>query len=195
IADLGLVKTFNSNVCAFDYWATRTGGKTSVFTPEQFSEEWDYISGNPRTINSETAGNYGCVPTNHLFPQIIWQMVALCHAESPPVIQKINIKLLDGTEITDFGFGGYILDDKRFKYVDHDLRELISQCILHTPSKRSTMGQAEAVLEATTKRQGVDSDNQEEVVAQRYREWLFRENPAPKPPQPRDYKLPDGLKG
>ncbi|KAK4203431.1 hypothetical protein QBC40DRAFT_167067 [Triangularia verruculosa] len=195
IADLGLVKSFNSRTGAFEYWSSRTTGKTSVYTPEQFSEEWDYINGNPRTINSETAGNYNWWTNLYQIALIMWQMVALCHPESPPVVELCIIKLLDGTEATEYGFGGYILNDKKFSHIDRDLRELISQCMLHRPSRRPTMEQLESVLESKTKRQGVDATNAEEVEAQRYCEWLFKGPAAPKPPQPRDYKLPEGLRG
>lgn len=122
-------------------------------------------------------------------------MVSLCHAELPPSPEKITIKMLDGTETTAYGFGGYILNDKKFKHIDRDLRELINQCMLHVPAKRPTMEQLENLLRSKTNIQGVDPQDQEQVEAQRYCEWLFRGTPAPKPAQPVDHKLPAGLRG
>ncbi|CAP62227.1 uncharacterized protein PODANS_5_11883 [Podospora anserina S mat+] len=162
---------------------------------EQFSEEWDYINGNPRTIKSETAGNFNWWTNLYQIALVIWQMVSLCHAELPPSPEKMTIKMLDGTETTAYGFGGYILNDKKFKHIDRDLRELINQCMLHVPAMRPTMEQLENLLRSKTNIQGVDPQNQEQVEAQRYCEWLFRETPAPKPAQPVDHKLPAGLRG
>ncbi|KAK0660139.1 hypothetical protein QBC41DRAFT_41867 [Cercophora samala] len=195
IADLGLVHTFNPDVDAWTYWNARTRGKASVYTPEQLTEEWDYLNGNPMTVKSETAGNFNWWTNLYQIAIIMWQMVALCHQECPPVVEQVKIKMLDGTEATEYGFGGFILNNKKFKHIDRDLRELINQCMLHVPAKRPTMEQLENILEAKTKRQGVDANNQEEVEAQDYCEWLFKGTLAPKPPQPRDYKLPEGLRG
>ncbi|KAK4642082.1 LOW QUALITY PROTEIN: hypothetical protein QC761_511883 [Podospora bellae-mahoneyi] len=189
--NLGLIHIYNGNTSAWVYWNSRGRGKQS----EQFSEEWDYISGNPRTIKSETAGNFNWWINLYQIALVIWQMVSLCHAELSPSPEKITIKMLDGTETTAYGFGGYILNDKKFKHIDRDLRELINQCMLHVPAKRPTMEQLENLLRSKTNIQGVDPQNQEQVEAQRYCEWLFRGTPAPKPAQPVDHKLPAGLGG
>ncbi|VBB81436.1 Putative protein of unknown function [Podospora comata] len=195
IADLGLIHIYNGNTSAWDYWNSRGRGKQSAYTPEQFSEEWDYINGNPRTIKSDTAGNFNWWTNLYQIALVIWQMVSLCHAELSPSPEKITIKMLDGTETTAYGFGGYILNDKKFKHIDRDLRELINQCMLHVPAKRPTIEQLENLLRSKTNIQGVDPQNQEQVEAQRYCEWLFKGTPAPKPAQPVDHKLPAGLRG
>ncbi|KAK4653268.1 hypothetical protein QC762_511883 [Podospora pseudocomata] len=193
--NLGLIHIYNGNTSAWDYWNSRGTGKQAVYTPEQFSEEWDYINGNPRTIKSETAGKSNWWTNLYQIALVIWQMVSLCHAELPPSPEKITIKMLDGTETTAYGFGGYILNDKKFKHIDRDLRELINQCMLHVPAKRPTMEQLENHLRSKTNIQGVDPQNQEQVEGQRYCEWLFRGTPAPKPAQPVEHKLPAVLRG
>ncbi|KAK0701368.1 hypothetical protein B0T21DRAFT_115945 [Apiosordaria backusii] len=195
IADLGLVKVFNGKNTAFEYWRIRDNGKPQLYTPEQFSEEWDYLNGNPKTINSEVAGNYNWWTNLYQISIIMWQLVSLCFPEQPPRVEKIKITHQDGTESTEWGFGGFILDDKRFGHIDRDLRELINQCMLYTPSKRPTMEQMETILEKKIKRQGVDPNDAEAVEAQKYCQWLFKMAPPPKSAEPKDYKLPEGLRG
>ena len=39
-------------------WYARQSGKAYLYTPEQFTEEWDWFAGAPAADGTRTAGNY-----------------------------------------------------------------------------------------------------------------------------------------
>lgn len=53
-------------------------------------------------------------------------MVFFCYVEFLFLFEKMMIKMFDGIEMIVYGFGGYIFNDKKFKYIDCDFCELIN---------------------------------------------------------------------
>ena len=60
IGDLGLGEIYNTRQRrdARKVWSRRMAGKDYLYTPEQFTEEWDWHTGAPAADGAPTAGNY-----------------------------------------------------------------------------------------------------------------------------------------
>lgn len=77
IGDLGLGKVYNTRERrnTEEIWFARQAGKLYHYTPEQFTEEWDWHAGAPAADAAPTAGNYRESMNT-------WQMGWVCTLES-----------------------------------------------------------------------------------------------------------------
>ncbi|OIW26993.1 hypothetical protein CONLIGDRAFT_494166 [Coniochaeta ligniaria NRRL 30616] len=184
IADLGLCHDVDilMRTNALDMWGTRKIGKFHIYTPEQFTPEWDYITGAPIAEpdgDKGTAGNYHWWTNMYQVAQVMWQLITLHSIECPPVAEAYTINLPDGTTETRWSYGMLMLDPTYDTIgIDRDLRELIMLCMSHVPSHRPTMKFIDTALKEKLRRLGEQPAEHRELV-QQFCEQLWTEAPPP----------------
>lgn len=152
IADLGLAQIVNWRFRkdAMTMWQSRKCGKLSIFTPEQFTEEWDWVRAAPIKepgAGEGTAGNYHWWTNLYQAAQVMWQLITLCTIESPPVISEMKVRFEGGVEGKQWTYGGVLADPIYDKAkVCPDLRYLVMLCMSHKPSDRPNMEYLEWTL-------------------------------------------------
>ncbi|KAH8904774.1 kinase-like protein [Coniochaeta sp. PMI_546] len=182
IADLGLCLNVDIRFRNDPHrmWAARRRGKFTIYTPEQFTEEWDYVRRTPFSehgVQKATAGNYHWWTNLYQVAQVMWQLITLHSIEYPPVAVPYDTELPDGTLETQWSYGTGLLDP-HYDYVDRDLRELVMSCMNHNPTDRPDMPHIEEVLREKIHRQGEMSAEERKAV-QDFCVQLFADPPPP----------------
>jgi serine/threonine protein kinase len=181
IADLGLCQNVDLRFRndAYKMWSTRRYGKINIYTPEQFTEEWDWVKRTPISepgAERGTAGNYHWWTNLYQVAQVMWQLITLHSLECPPVAMPCDIELPDGTREIRWSYGTGLLDP-HFDHVDRDLRELVMLCMSHNPMERPTMPYIDAMLRENVYSQGQSAE--ERKAAQGFCVQLFADPPPP----------------
>ncbi|KAK4132684.1 kinase-like protein [Trichocladium antarcticum] len=194
VADLGVAKLFGlmDRFKTVPMWSARKCGKAHIMTPEQFSEEWDYIDSTPAAAQSQVAGNYNWWTNLYQIGLVMWTMITLHHTEQPPVADELALANHDGT-ITPgvFSYGGILLHPS-FAHVDAELRHLVMLCLNYDPTTRPSMAQISEALDRRVCRFGPVTPEAE--YAQQWAHNLFG-GPPPPDSRPVSGQWLGGLKG
>ncbi|KAK0725909.1 kinase-like domain-containing protein [Lasiosphaeris hirsuta] len=152
-------------------WKSREYGKPDWLTPEQFSSEWDYISGNPLAeANPVTsvAAQYDWKTNLYGIAMIMWSLISLLAPPDGPIPRMVGI----GDAQPAWTFGAYLLSNPadhelnaNLQNVSLRLRQLIVKCMMNDPDDRPEMGTIRRIIDEELNRnwQGGDSDRQTRV--------------------------------
>lgn len=126
-------------------WSYRMVGKPSFYTPEQFTDEWEYAAslGMAELTREETAGNYQWWTNLFQAGLVMWCLVTGCYPADPPAPSRYAYQDDDGGAgggPMSFGYSyGVLLFSDGFSGVDRELRNLIVRCLDHNPWERPGM--------------------------------------------------------
>lgn len=179
IADLGLCARFTGNrESVMTRWNCRRRGKSSIYAPEQFTEEWDHVKeGGPRESGATTAGNYNWWTNLYQVGIIMYSLIQLCEFETSPVPNYAAIRYPDGSEREVWGYGMGLLVSQ-YSNLDFDLVNAVAACLCHDPADRPDMHDLERLIERKVSSQPPDGP-----AAQTIRNWgrlIFEGAPAPR---------------
>ncbi|KAK4447935.1 hypothetical protein QBC34DRAFT_495764 [Podospora aff. communis PSN243] len=190
VGDLGCSVWFdaeseNRERSLYKQWEIRTATqKHDLFTPEQFSHEWDYAKTIPSEagLGLEIAGNYNWWTNLYQIAQVMCQVITLGSSAAPP--ELIKVELIDvarsNTQTTkEYSYGG-VLADEKFEDIDVILRHLVARCMIPNPKKRPSMEEIESVLKKRCRQVSSEPLNPKEQGIYKYAKDLL-EGPAAKP--------------
>ncbi|KAH7627888.1 hypothetical protein B0T09DRAFT_359213 [Sordaria sp. MPI-SDFR-AT-0083] len=153
-------------------------GKSSIYAPEQFTEEWDHVKeGGPRESGATTAGNYNWWTNLYQVGIIMYSLIQLCEFETSPVPNYAAIRYPDGSEREVWGYGMGLLVSQ-YSNLDFDLVNAVAACLCHDPADRPDMHDLERLTERKVSSQPPDGP-----AAQTIRNWgrlIFEGAPAPR---------------
>ncbi|KAK3988493.1 hypothetical protein QBC44DRAFT_370942 [Cladorrhinum sp. PSN332] len=155
IADFGLTQAFDredpGNIL-YNHrwmWCSRTGGKISTFTPEQFTEEWDWLIYENRAPaecrpEPKVAGRYTWKTNLYQAGLTMANMITLSQSQAPPVpvLKKLPVPFPAANDQTREGhtYGAYLLNDSMdWRHVDKDLRSAVAHCLFDDPALRPSL--------------------------------------------------------
>ncbi|KAL0468543.1 hypothetical protein QR685DRAFT_343724 [Neurospora intermedia] len=146
IADLGLCHPFlgNNDPPRFR-WSCRRRGKRSIFAPEQFTEEWDYVKDGPLESGAKTAGNYNWWTNLYQVGIIMYSLITLCEFEVPPTPNMAEVRYPDGSEKEVWGYGMDLLVCG-YSHIDFDLVNAVAACLCHDPADRPDLHDLETLI-------------------------------------------------
>ncbi|KAL1840784.1 hypothetical protein VTJ49DRAFT_7739 [Mycothermus thermophilus] len=178
IADLGIARVFDGvSQSAWDYWKLRKTGKTNILTPEQTTEEWDWVNLHPADAGVTIAGNYNWYTNLYQIGLVMFSLITLHKHEYPPVIRNVVLRHPDGTETDEWTYGGSVSGPWSIG-IDPDLTHLVALCLVADPTRRPTM----AELEYAFSRKLGSQDSQmteEDIKAQEWATKIFKKPAAP----------------
>ncbi|KAB5545793.1 kinase-like domain-containing protein [Coniochaeta sp. 2T2.1] len=187
IADLGLSRVVDPELRADvdEMWGSRRAGKTRYLTPEQFTEEWDYIKGAPVDEAADpnvadTAGNYSWWTNLYQVGQVMWQLITLHGLEWPRTAQQVELRNARGEGELIWTYGSWLLDP-RFKDTDLQLRMLVMRCMNHKPAERPTLAELDGILEDKVRTTRPSLEEQEATKSFCAKIFEAPPPPAPKP--------------
>jgi hypothetical protein len=168
-------------------WALRKVGKVDIYTPEQFTEEWDHVEkapiAMPDAMSKTTAGNYHWWTNLYQVGQVMWQLITLCRLEFPPYPEQFNDKWVDDHPVQSWSYGTYLFDE-RFADVDPQLISLVVDCLKHNARDRPTMTTIDAWMVLKV-RNAPPMTPEEERTVQRFCQFMFGDpKPPPRAPDP-----------
>ncbi|KAK0616304.1 hypothetical protein B0T14DRAFT_588215 [Immersiella caudata] len=189
VGDLGCAIWFddeseNPDRSLYKRWQMRTPtDKHDLFTPEQFSHQWDYT----KTIPSEVPGQDFGVGGNcdwwtnvYQIAQAMCQAITLGGLVAPPEqvkIEVLNFSMAELQTAEEICYGGFLLDE-RLDRVDKGLRHLVARCMCHYPKKRPSMETIDNMIRKRRHRMDRDPLNPEEQEILNHSKDLF-EGPMP----------------
>ncbi|SPQ26524.1 e5d116fe-8e6a-4eff-85a8-5ff407c4962d [Thermothielavioides terrestris] len=170
-------------------WKLRRAGKVQYKTPEQFTEEWDWMIGrfDEASLVRKTAGKYGWHTNLYQLALVMACLITLRYPLNPPRADPITIRdpADPRREIEVMSYGAYLLG-RRFAHVDAKLRRLVAQCLCDEPAHRPRLAALQAAvareLDPSRVWEGRDADAEVD-------QWV-RDNiaaPPAGPPQPRHW--------
>ncbi|KAB5511509.1 kinase-like domain-containing protein [Coniochaeta sp. 2T2.1] len=187
IADLGLSRVVDPELKADvdEMWGSRRAGKPKYLTPEQFTEEWDFIKGAPVDEAADsnianTAGNYNWWTNLYQVGQVMWQLITLHGLEWPRTAQQVELRNAKGEGETIWTYGSWLLDP-RFKDTDLQLRMLVMRCMNHKPAERPTLAEVDGILKDKVRTTRPSLDEQEATKTFCAKIFEAPPPPAPKP--------------
>ncbi|KAK4148579.1 kinase-like domain-containing protein [Chaetomidium leptoderma] len=164
-------------------WEYRKLAKFNFFTPEQFTQEWDWVTDCPNTLNdpkARVAGKYSWKINLFQCALTMICVITFCMPEVPHRPDQMYINdPKDGTRKKVWSFGTYVLDP-RHQRVDYELRELVAQCLCEEPAHRPHLKELlQKVTGYLTNKQWGPQDNDVAV-----RKWVYKNAHSPPLTQP-----------
>ncbi|KAI1497597.1 kinase-like domain-containing protein [Biscogniauxia marginata] len=140
LADFGLcreVKTYKRDIY---YEALRRSGKLGYYAPEQFSEEWDFLSPirNGRHVSEHpNLGNYGPHTNVWGIGNVMFNFITGHYPPVPPQASFFDVRD-DNGDVYDhlITYGGILLDNDKFQHVPYDMKLMVVRCMAHAPAQR-----------------------------------------------------------
>ncbi|KAK3689432.1 hypothetical protein B0T22DRAFT_378420 [Podospora appendiculata] len=134
---------------------------------EQFTDEWDYINSTPLASRTLTAGNFSWWTNLYQVALVMWQCIAQCHIEQPPVLEKVPLTFPDGSTRGIWTYGGYMVRPRQSGWqIDEALRHLVARCMAHIPADRPSLAELES--EIGKRISGLNHATREVVEAKRW---------------------------
>ncbi|KAK0657962.1 hypothetical protein B0T16DRAFT_402809 [Cercophora newfieldiana] len=192
IADLGAatcqsIKSFRD---MDNTWRMRQYGKTEVWTPEQFSQQWEYHSFHPACAGLSTGGNYSWWTNLYQIGLIMFSLITLCEHPIPAVLDYYWLVDPAGNRRKAWSVGVYVMQDK-FSHIDLGLRGLVMRCLAYKPADRPTMKELEDILDIYVNTRAGPA-NKEDQDAQEWAKNIFAGPPPPRAWKGRYGDLKDG---
>lgn len=186
IADLGLCEPFDGHGWgASDHlWSCRRQGKRTIYTPEQFTEEWDHFKDNPRDSGAKVAGNYNWWTNLYQLGIVMYGLITLHEFEAGPIPTFAEIRYPDRSRKEVWGYGMDLLHCP-YSNFDFDLVNVVAACLCHDPADRPDMHDLERLIESKVGAQPVDGHGSQFV-----REWGRKYFEGVPPPSYK--KMPSG---
>ncbi|KAK3334297.1 kinase-like domain-containing protein [Neurospora tetraspora] len=187
IGDLGLGEIFNSRGRRDPerVWYARQSGKVYLYTPEQFTEEWDWHAGAPAADGAPTAGNYRESMNIWQMAWTMYALITLCWPNEKKEPLVYSSKVFDRT-VKDATYGGDLMYSGRYDDTDRDLRRLVAQCLYHSPLSRPTLQELEVVIKDKLRSRLDKSEEESRAWAKRFYGEPERRRPAPAPAPARE---------
>ncbi|CCC11424.1 unnamed protein product [Sordaria macrospora k-hell] len=189
IGDLGLGEIYNSRERrdTKKVWYARQSGKAYLYTPEQFTEEWDWFAGAPAADGARTAGNYREAMNLWQMGWIMYALITLCWPNEKKEPFVWANELLD-RQVRDATYGGDLLYSGRYDDTDRDLRKLVAQCLYHCPMSRPSLKELEIAIKLKLRSTNLDKTEEESRAWARrfYGEPERRPRPAAAPAPARE---------
>jgi len=172
LGDFGLMADAKKFKKPDEYWHRRGAGKRAYYTPEVFTEEWDYVHDFPHTMKPPAlvAGNLTYKTNLYQLGQTMWNIITLRESPECPVPHVMvgwkGVRSLSTDNPTGKGkisYGGWLLQDEtsprraaagaeplqtrsRFEQVDYSLRKLVVGCMMLDPADRPSLEEIEACI-------------------------------------------------
>ncbi|KAK3349852.1 kinase-like domain-containing protein [Lasiosphaeria hispida] len=160
LGDFGLAKYFKPDSEDFrdvkKVWEARSRAKPGYYTPEQFTEEWDWIEFLPNDSpqSHKTAGQYSWRTNLYQVGLLMFNCISRHLPPARPHPEQIEVqKPLKGNSkgwtVTKkcWTYGKYLLDDARFGDIDKKLRSLVTECLFDEPTDRPTLEYLESKIQ------------------------------------------------
>ncbi|KAK0737971.1 hypothetical protein B0T18DRAFT_237284 [Schizothecium vesticola] len=191
IGDLGFAEVFNEPrpKSARKMWNLRIQGKQSIYTPEQFSEEWDWIARTPLESGARVAGNFNWWTNLYQVGLIMWSAITLRQPPQHPEPEMCDLLTLgsilsvaaDDEEPTspEWTYGGFLIGPV-CEYADLTLRNVVARCLCDDPKRRPTMQELESLFDA---RRAQGEVRRGEIEAAKKWSWQHFGGPPPVRPE------------
>ncbi|KAK3388581.1 kinase-like domain-containing protein [Sordaria brevicollis] len=186
IADLGLALPIDGYTWRSSslLWACRKCGKRTIYTPEQFTEEWDHIKDNPCESGAKVAGNYNWWTNLYQLGIIMYNLITLREYEAGPVPALAELRYPDGSVKEVWGYGMDLLVCP-YSNIDFDLVNVVAACLCHDPADRPDMHDLERLIDSKVEAQPMDGPGADLV-----RQWSMQHFQGAPPPSYK--KMPTG---
>ncbi|KAK3897910.1 hypothetical protein C8A05DRAFT_38517 [Staphylotrichum tortipilum] len=152
LGDLGLAVQMTPGVMnsKWTIWEARTRSKSEYLTPEQFTEEWDWVEEDPRDCDppAKTAGKYSHLTNLYQFALVMANAITATYTQCPPIHSQMDIidRNNPGQSLRVWTYGGYLLE-RRYRHVDILLRRLVAQCLCDQPAHRPNLDDLKRTIE------------------------------------------------
>ncbi|KAI1772988.1 kinase-like protein [Hypoxylon cercidicola] len=166
LGDFGQAKKIRAAKGNNYYLAYRRRGKRGAYAPEQFGIDWEYIAPTHAKgydlSQSQIAGNYGPHTNVWSIGLVMWQIITKYFPLLPAVPSEQHVP---GGPPVHYA---YDLEDRRYAAADADLKNLVTQCLMHNPADRPSLHDLLARVEAGTRKQYPQESDQ------KVRAWVQR---------------------
>lgn len=124
------------------YERFRTHGKQGYYAPEQFCEDWDYITPDQNLVAShQIAGNYGPHTNIWAMGYVMECLITLSYPAQPPKPTVTN--RMPPADKEEYHTYGAHLEQEIYSYVDRDLIYLVLRLQAHLPADRLSLHELE----------------------------------------------------
>ncbi|KAI0914227.1 kinase-like domain-containing protein [Ustulina deusta] len=146
LADFGCAEEVKRRKRNSYYYTLRDVGKYGYFAPEQFSQDWNYITkrdgtlvddDGPEISEQPIAGNYGPAMNIWGIAVVMWQLMTHMRAPVPPQLQVkrgLHANL-------PYNYCPVILTEDKYDGYDLELRQTVARCMAQDPQARPSPGQ------------------------------------------------------
>ncbi|KAK4444726.1 kinase-like domain-containing protein [Podospora aff. communis PSN243] len=187
----------------YNFHEQRRMAKNGWFTPEQFTEEWDYIGEDVPPAGTKIAGQFGWKTNLWQAGQTMWRLISQRQpAYCGPYIEAVTQDPATGRwsavppqQVAAAGpnvkwtWGGYMLENSRgpllFRQTDMDLRELVMRCMMDDPYDRPEMEELQEIIDRKVRGPWTGTQSDAGMRKHKQTEMLFT-GPADPPPKPRE---------
>ncbi|KAI0449369.1 kinase-like domain-containing protein [Xylaria acuta] len=166
LGDFGLSTDVAPGKHDFYYERLRQFGKKGYYAPEQFCQDWDYITPDQDEIQYQRlAGNYGVHTNVWAMGYLMENLITLCYPAGPPIPTVSTVRPPAGK--SQYLTYGKHLEQPFYEHVDRDLIALILRMQAHFPDDRPPLHEIEPYVSFHITEKGNDG-----MTDQQLDDWM-----------------------